>query len=157
MWTLTFTLKGYYYGPITKKKVIKFSKTDVFSSMEATRNLTSVVVKPGMDIGIQARGLAIVDGGGVSEIEVTSGGSGYLNPSITISAPDVYGTPATARPIVNPDGIIVSIDILESGSGYTESPKVTIDEPDNGDVPYEEIDFDDPWDYVITFEDAENG
>lgn len=157
MWTMTFTLKGYYYGPITKKKIIKFSKTDVYSTMEATRNLTSVIVKPGMNVGIQARGLAVVDGGGVSEVEVTSGGAGYLNPTVTISAPDVFGTPATARPVVNPDGVIISIDVLESGSGYTDSPKVTIDEPDNGDVPYEEIDFDDPWDYVVTFEDAENG
>ena len=47
-WTLNFTLKGYYYGPITEKKIIKFANTNIYSSMTATERSTRVTVQPGL-------------------------------------------------------------------------------------------------------------
>lgn len=47
-WTLSFTLKGYYYGPVTEKKVIKFANTNIYSSMTATQPSTNITVQPGL-------------------------------------------------------------------------------------------------------------
>lgn len=48
IWTLNFTLKGYYYGPTTEKKIIKFVDVDLYSSMVATDPSTKVTVQPGL-------------------------------------------------------------------------------------------------------------
>lgn len=48
IWTLDFTLKGYYYGPTSDKKVIKFANTNVYSSMTATQPVERVTVQPGL-------------------------------------------------------------------------------------------------------------
>lgn len=36
IWTLNFTVKGYFFGPSIEKKVVKFSRTRVFDDLEAT-------------------------------------------------------------------------------------------------------------------------
>lgn len=48
IWTLDFTLKGYYYGPTSEKKIIKFANTNVYSSLEATQPVSRVTVQPGL-------------------------------------------------------------------------------------------------------------
>lgn len=68
----------------------------------------------------------------VRTITVTNGGSYTAIPTITITAPPVGGTQATAVPVF--DGTpavgnalpIVAIAIVNSGSGYTAAPTVTI-------------------------------
>jgi len=32
LWTLTFTMKGYFFGPVTNKKIIKFANTNFYAS-----------------------------------------------------------------------------------------------------------------------------
>jgi hypothetical protein len=48
IWTLDFTLKGYYYGPTSEKKIIKFANTNIYSSMTATEPVSRVTVQPGL-------------------------------------------------------------------------------------------------------------
>jgi hypothetical protein len=48
IWTLTFTVKGYYYGPVTTRKVIKFANTNIYSSMTANNAAERVMVQPGL-------------------------------------------------------------------------------------------------------------
>lgn len=48
VWTLTFTLQGYLYGPTRDKKVIKFVKTNIYDSFEATTPSAIVTVQPGL-------------------------------------------------------------------------------------------------------------
>lgn len=47
-WTLDFTLKGYYYGPTSERKVIKFANTDIYSTMTTTSPITRVTIQPGL-------------------------------------------------------------------------------------------------------------
>lgn len=47
-WTLRFTLKGYYYGPITEKKVIKFANTNLYSALTANNANSRIIVQPGL-------------------------------------------------------------------------------------------------------------
>lgn len=60
---------------------------------------------------------------GVATIQVTDGGSGYSNPTVSLSGGEGSGAQATA--VVN-GGVITAITITESGQGYTAAPTVTI-------------------------------
>ena len=49
IWTLNFTVKAWYFGPVTDKKVIKFSKVNTYTSLDTTANTEySVTVQPGL-------------------------------------------------------------------------------------------------------------
>jgi hypothetical protein len=48
IWTLSFTLKGYFFGPITSKKVIKFAQTNVYGDTTATTPVEYVSTQPGL-------------------------------------------------------------------------------------------------------------
>jgi hypothetical protein len=61
--------------------------------------------------------------GGISEIEITSGGSGYTStgaaPSVTVSTPDIEGGTQAVVTSVLSGGGVTSIAITNGGSGYT--------------------------------------
>lgn len=49
IWTLSFTLKGYYFGPVQQKKVIKFANTQIFTSTtEAVDPTVKITTQPGL-------------------------------------------------------------------------------------------------------------
>lgn len=66
----------------------------------------------------------------IDSITVTSGGSGYVNPSVTISGD---GTGATASATVV-NGVITSITVTSGGSGYTQASIVISDISGSGAV-----------------------
>lgn len=82
---------------------------------------------PSASGAINSRAALVVNSsdGKVARIDVTAGGSGYVStPTVTISAPPVGGTTATA--IVNMAGTeVASIDITSPGSGYLAAPTVS--------------------------------
>ena len=63
-----------------------------------------------------------------SGIDVTAAGSGYtISSAVTISAPPTGGIQATAIvKTVDTNGGILTVDILNPGSGYTSIPTVTV-------------------------------
>lgn len=69
---------------------------------------------------------------GITTVSVIDGGSGYTNPTVTISAPDfpagtgTYPTGSQATAVANVTaGVITSIDVTYGGAGYYQ-PTVTI-------------------------------
>lgn len=50
VWTLNFTLKGYIYGPVKTKKIIKFANTEFFATTntEITTPIAYVQIQPGL-------------------------------------------------------------------------------------------------------------
>ena len=46
-WTLNFTMKAYYFGPTSTKRVIKFTDANIFTSTTATTAEEQVNVQPG--------------------------------------------------------------------------------------------------------------
>lgn len=48
IWTLTFTMKGYYFGPVSEGKVIKFAKVDIYNKMDTTDPVEYVSAQPGL-------------------------------------------------------------------------------------------------------------
>ena len=69
----------------------------------------------------------------VEKILVSNGGSGYfISPEIDISDPETnFGVAAQAVAEVK-DGVVVSIDMVSSGRGYTYTPTVTLTGPEVG-------------------------
>ena len=76
--------------------------------------------------GNGATATAIVTGV-INRITVDNGGSGYTDPSVTISDPEGSGATATAT---QSGGVIDSITVTNRGSGYTGTPTITISDPD---------------------------
>ena len=77
--------------------------------------------------GVQATAEAVLSGGGVSAIALTSGGTGYTGTITVTITPAVgdSGVNATAHATVT-DGVITGIIIDTPGSGYKANPTVTI-------------------------------
>ena len=48
IWTLSFTMKAYYFGPTVTKKVIKFTKIATYNGLTSNTSLESVLVQPGL-------------------------------------------------------------------------------------------------------------
>ena len=48
IWTLTFTMKAYYFGPASKKKVIKFVDVNVYNTLTASQLIQHITVQPGL-------------------------------------------------------------------------------------------------------------
>lgn len=49
IWTLTFTLKGIYFGPVSEKKVIKFVDVNLYNTLDANAQVVEQVnVQPGL-------------------------------------------------------------------------------------------------------------
>lgn len=48
IWTLTFTLKGYYYGPTSPRKIIKFVDVGLYDSLTAANTVADIYIQPGL-------------------------------------------------------------------------------------------------------------
>ena len=137
LYTLSFTIKGFYFGPEKKRKVIKFIEADMHS--QTTANTTpeeKVIVKPGMDAngnpitlrGEEAIATAALVNGRVDTITVVNDGQGYATaPTVTIAAPITTNASANAT-ITNTE--VSSINVIEGGGYYSSTPNVLISDPD---------------------------
>lgn len=68
----------------------------------------------------------VISNGKLSGLNVTSYGSGYSAfPSVTVSQPTLLIT-AKGRPIINNEGVITSVDVINPGFGYSTSPVVSV-------------------------------
>jgi len=48
IWTLSFTMKAYYFGPTTTKKIIKFVEANVYIPLTADDPFERITVQPGL-------------------------------------------------------------------------------------------------------------
>lgn len=48
IWTLNFTLMGYYFGPTSNKKVIKFVKANIYTDTSSNTASEIITVQPGL-------------------------------------------------------------------------------------------------------------
>ena len=80
---------------------------------------------------ILASATAILSGGTVGSIIVTSGGAGYLNPPV-VTLTGGGGTGATATAVLN-NGVVIGMNVT-GGSGYTSAPTVSIASPSTGSL-----------------------
>ena len=139
LYTLTFTMKGWYFGPQRKSKVIKFVDTNFYDGTETDAPfLEGVDVKPGLDSegnpvrgqgGFTATAVASVANGLVTAVTVVNNGEGYSSNNtveVTIASPQVVTATAAA---VTSNSAIDSISVTEGGGYYTSTPSVSISGP----------------------------
>ena len=85
------------------------------------------VVITGSPSGDTAFALATIRGG-VGSIAIDQAGTGYANPTVTISPPDlVNGVQAVASATIDANGNITAINVTTAGDGYSQAPTVFID------------------------------
>jgi hypothetical protein len=120
------------YNPASRKYIGSASNGDfqLFATLTSSSNFVSPVVDEsrlsvvGVEHNINDASLS----NGV--IQITSGGTGYTNLSnitVTVSAPTRSGgTTATARANSLLNGAITTLAIVNPGSGYIETPTITI-------------------------------
>ena len=141
LWTLTFTMKGYFFGPTSNKKIIKFANVNFYSDISSNTINNSVKVYPGLTVDgepagyvttqvVNATATSIVANNSVTELTIVTKGKGYKTATVTIAPP---------ASISNTEGIVVldsdfvdSITLSEVGFGYLTAPTITIDEPQEG-------------------------
>jgi len=61
IWTLTFTVKGYLYGPVAETKIIKTAITNIYDDVSILHNSTTAVMNVG-GLGIYQTGETIYQG-----------------------------------------------------------------------------------------------
>lgn len=142
LYTLTFTMKGWFYGPQRKASVIKFIDTNFYSNTHPTNApfVEGVDIRPGMDSqgnpisgqgGVTATARATVQNGLVTAVTVVNDGEGYSSNNvvgITIADPQVVTSQAAAV-TSNTDFNVSNIIVTEVGGYYTSVPSVTISAP----------------------------
>lgn len=47
-WNLTFTLKGYLFGPVHRAGIIKFANSSIYNAISGNTELSNVTVEPGL-------------------------------------------------------------------------------------------------------------
>lgn len=75
---------------------------------------------------VDARNAVATQSGTVTSVDIADGGSGYVDPTVAFSAPNVAGGIQATGSAVVEDGVITEITITEPGSGYTSAPTVTV-------------------------------
>ena len=115
----------------------------VFPGLDIDRELVVNLLAPGSTLNIDspvltgpttASAIAVLgsdaQNGGVTSIELVGGGGVYTAPpTITLSAPPVGGTPATATCTIDSTGAVNTVTVSSPGSGYTSPPTVTFSAP----------------------------
>lgn len=138
LYTLTFTLKGWYFGPEKLKKVIKFIDLNLHADTAAdTPIIEGVDIQPGLDtngnpvtmLGSNAIANAEINTNGVvTNVNVTDTGEGYnSNTTVTFSAPDTANAEINAT-ITN--GSVTALNIVTGGGAFNTPPVLTVSNPD---------------------------
>ena len=140
LYTLNFTLKGYYFGPEKKKKVIKFIDIGIATGTLAnTAPEERITIQPGLDsngdpvyeLGETATATAEITLGQVSAINITDDGQIYNANNVIIV--DI-SSPSTVDAVISSliTGTSISAINVDTGGGYYSSvPAITINEPDS--------------------------
>lgn len=172
IYTLSFTMKCWFFGPVKEAKIIKLSKVNLYPvantySSDKPETYDKITLMPGLTkigtpttfsshdiIQCQARAIVAADGS-IETIVVDQSGIGYDSAFVTIGPPDQPGGVQARAKAVFTHGVFDKIVVTEKGSGYTKRPYINISPPDLGSIPYLEIDEDDDFGYIVHFENME--
>lgn len=134
--------------PPVKTKSSNNQMTSLFNNMscsfyaecpKGSKNMGNLGVN-GSDVSLSCNGLvnvraarayAIIKNGSIEKIVVIDEGMGYQpnsRPQITIKG---NGNGASADALIDDKGKLKVIHVIQGGSGYTESPEITIETPVN--------------------------
>lgn len=172
IWTLDFTMKCQFFGPVYTGEVIRLANTQLFDSniIESiddapNSNLdpeAKIIVQPGLLANniptiytslnaVQAEAVAVINNGQVTDIVITNSGRGYESATITITGGN--GANAEAVAVVGNVDEITAINVTDGGNGYTATPDINISAPDLISIDASLIDSDDNFGIAETLQD----
>lgn len=151
IWTLDFTMKGFFFGPVYKQEVIKLANTQIFDASLYDDIDDAVAIPPSSAVeryintvgqlssgeattytnlnAEQATAIATITDGEVTDITIVNSGAGYSTATVTITGG--AGNGATATAVVNTrSDSIYEITLTAGGSNYSSTPTVEISAPD---------------------------
>jgi|GEM_PF-906776 len=141
LYTLNFTLKGWYFGPEKQRKVIKFIDLDIFNGTDSNSPfIEGVDIRPGLSAngepitvdGKNAIAVADLTNGSVSGIRIIDSGEQYnANTTVTISAPDTANASLTATLT---SSSVTSIGVVQAGGYFSTPPTISLGLPDASPV-----------------------
>src|SRR6056300_440955 len=129
-YTLGFTVRGYYFGPMTNRKVIKFIDTPIKDSISETE-LSSITSQPGLTsdgqptnilTGERATATTTTLAGQINAAQIVNPGYAYETATATLSAPDIRT--ASGGGVVGSNTNISSVSIDSGGGYYSSIPTV---------------------------------
>jgi hypothetical protein len=138
LYTLTFTLKGWYFGPEKLKKVIKFIDINLHADTAADAAIIEGIdIQPGLDsdgnpvtiLGSNATADAEINTNGVvTTVTVRDTGEGYnSNTTVTFSEPDTANAEINATIT---SGSVTALNIVTGGGAFNTPPVLTVSNPD---------------------------
>lgn len=173
IWSLDFTMKGFFFGPDYQQQIIKLANTQIYDTTflddisaapeSGLEQAARIVNQPGLLADntpttysalniVQATAVATITNGSVTDISITNVGAGYSTATVTISGGG--GSSATANIVVDTDtDTIQNITVTNGGSGYTSTPSVDITAPDLLSIPTTSISADSNYGDVIVISD----
>lgn len=83
-----------------------------------------VFVPPNNSSASGATGILTTNGGNITSVTVTNGGTGYQPVHSALGLSTLTGTGAILQPLVNANGQIISVNIANNGVGYTISDSI---------------------------------
>jgi len=114
------------YGQLTGGATTKAVE---FKSLGSDTNVALALRTQGtgaIDLAAGSRGVNISNGGAVTAITRTAGGTGYATaPTVAITAPTTAGGVQATATVAVSAGAITTFTITNAGSGYVEQPTVT--------------------------------
>ena len=118
----------------------------------ATTPFRTKIIVTSQDIIVGASATAIVSvAGTISSVNIINGGLGFATtPIVTVGRPVSVGTTATINALVT-SGIITSLSITNSGSGYTTSnpPQILIEYPSLNSERIEDVSYEGDFGIVV--------
>jgi hypothetical protein len=141
LWSLTFTMKGYFFGPTSNKKIIKFANVNFYSNISSNTINNSVKVYPGLTVDgepagyvstqvVNATATAIVENNSVTGLTIVNNGKGYKTATVTIAPPATISN--TEGIAVLNSGSLASVSLSTLGFGHLNAPTITIGAPQEG-------------------------
>jgi len=173
IWSLDFTMKGFFFGADYQQTVIRLANTEIYDTTfiddittapdagleEAARILNAPGLlannQPTVYSSIntqQATAIATITNGSVSSITLVNPGKGYSTATATIYGGGGYSATATVTIDTDVDSVY-EIIVNNGGSGYTSTPTVTISSPDLSSIPSAEISADSNYGVVVDIGD----
>jgi len=130
------------FGPASLKKSTKTDKndeTEIRKSKEALRQIALLfsLLKEGQPVDRITKILAFDDDAKIESVFIVDKCTGYppnfsplvVFPEPPTLGPEFEGSSASGTAMMKSTGRLLRIDVLDSGSGYTSTPKITINSP----------------------------
>ena len=123
IWTLTFTAKGYMFGPILSRNIIRKSTANTFNSIFELDGLRELTMNANSGVGNYQAGEVVFEGRSLDSANSTATVSSWSNTTKVLVISDVNGVLETGK---NLTGIVTNTSYTIQSFSTTENQLVNL-------------------------------